>query len=201
MLLDLSKDRIVMYTVQEKIVVPFFEVERVFPEMLIKEYRQRPFTKLYCITGPGTFTNMRVAILAVQSLNYFVQGAVEYYAIDKLSLYHKLHHDGVLARYGVMMIGQRKRLALFDARQNTYEAVLYQDILTRLQNPNDEMLSEDNFFVDDCYGEDFVELQTQRQVIALSYENTIVSCTRDNKKTDISDAFVSVPKLEAFYLS
>ena len=201
MFIDCSKDRIVVYTGLEKIVIPFFEVEKYFTNLLIEQYKKNPFSLLYCIHGPGTFTNMRVAVLSIQTLNYFAWWWIQYMLIDKFSLYSKLYLQWLLSRYGIVTIGQRRRVALFDSRDCSYTVLLYSDALVRCFDHNDELLSGDNFFVDDCYGEDFIDLQSFPCVISFLYESGDIYFVSIWSKNNISDCFVCSDSIEPFYLA
>lgn len=75
------------------------------------------------ISGPGSFTNLRVAGLIINLARRLVSSAYKLFAIDKISLYNLLVIQKALPAQGIIYIGQTKNFWLYDFISQTYRVV------------------------------------------------------------------------------
>ncbi|MDR0607217.1 MAG: hypothetical protein LBG52_02440 [Candidatus Peribacteria bacterium] len=57
---------------------------------------------------------MRVGSLCINLLNALIGEAMELYSVSKIDLYTYGHQQGLIASYGVIYIGQKKNIWLWD---------------------------------------------------------------------------------------
>lgn len=86
-------------------------------------YQQEDIAEAFIVNGPGSFTNLRIATLALNMYNFLHNGAATYYSIDKISLYKKLYQKNILPRFGYIYIGQRKNWWKIDLETMQHEMV------------------------------------------------------------------------------
>lgn len=75
------------------------------------------------VSGPGSFTNLRVAGLIINLARRLVSGKNSLFTIDKISLYALLVAKNFLPPQGIIYIGQTKNFWLYDFVQKSYVVV------------------------------------------------------------------------------
>ena len=80
----------------------------------MERQRKHHFTKAYILNGPGGFTNLRVGSLCVNLLNALMGDQIDFYSVSKTELYAYGYGKGEVGRYGIIYIGQKKNIRLWD---------------------------------------------------------------------------------------
>lgn len=132
--LNISSDKIHAVVDGKETTIEHGDLEKMIADFL---YQQNEITKVFLINGPGSFTNLRIATLALNMYNFLHHDSVTFYSIDKLSLYKKLYQYNVVPRFGYIYIGQRKNRRKMDFESMQHEVV---------QDFNDEKAFVDEVF-------------------------------------------------------
>ncbi len=121
MLLNISSDRIIFKSAHEHIILPYWELEKEISTLL---YQHIPTTteKLIVINGPWSFTNLRIATLALNTYNMLHNFPINFVNVSKIERYQLLYsnsmmewqHNRIIARYCIMYIGQKKNFWIVD---------------------------------------------------------------------------------------
>ncbi len=199
MFVSLSAEYIVIYTQDEKFIIPFQSVEEDLTATLIRLYRDYKPSVICVLNWPWSFTNLRVGALVVNMILLLSKGECKLQSIDKLSLYRYAFLQGFLPRYGYLFIWQRKNIWYYDFETETYEVYKKTDpdFLSRII-PTD--WSESLYFVDTFIGEDFDFFHQHPGMISLQYEdNNILLQYSHNEQFDCTHIFENKTSLEPFY--
>lgn len=97
------------------------------------EYTQtHPVETLFLLNGPGGFTNLRVGALTINTMNELLlhdTGTfIPLVSITKLALYEYAHKKGRLPRYGIIYIGQKHNVRLYDTEEKTHKQIPLEEI-------------------------------------------------------------------------
>ncbi len=164
MLFHISTDRIIFISWSERIILPYGELEKNLPDFL---YQYLPAkadldqgSRITVINGPWSFTNLRIATLALNTYNMLHDFFLDFVSIWKVDLYNSefKNQNLKLKRYCVMYIGQKKNFWVVDL------ANAKNDKMTEWQNDgivklHVDKLKEyvdalgDNWFVDEMVAE------------------------------------------------
>lgn len=121
MLLDLSSDVIKIFTDKASYLLDRQQIEEQLPATFLDLVRHA--SEVYVLNGPGGFTYLRVGCLVVNMLLHYVHRDLPIYDVSKLQLYAYAVHRWFLAPTGLIYIGQRKQVWLYDFLHNKYELV------------------------------------------------------------------------------
>lgn len=135
--LNISSDKIHAVVNGKETTIEHGDLEKTIAGFL---YQQKEITQVFLINGPGSFTNLRIATLALNMYNFLHNGVAEFYSIDKLSLYKKLYQLNIVPRFGYIYIGQKKNRRKIDFESMQHEVV---------QDFNDEDAFVDEVFEGD----------------------------------------------------
>lgn len=130
---------------------------------------------IFLLNGPGGFTNLRVGTLLINTFNMLIhhdtQKHIPIVSITKPALYTYAYQQWWLPRYGVLYIGQKHNIWIYDFQQQTYQ----QTTLEHIQ------YSDDFFFdwVHDPYWEH------SDHMISFSMENNQLCLHYNNEKHSI----------------
>jgi|GEM_PF-3435254 len=143
---NISADKIHCVVDGKETFIEHGELEKTIADFL---YAQKSISKAFVLNGPGSFTNIRIATLALNMYNFLHNGAADYYTIDKLSLYKQLYHKNILPRTGYIYIGQKKNRRKVDLETLGYEMV--------------QELDDSDAFIDETF-----ELAREGNIVRLS---------------------------------
>lgn len=179
--LNISADKIHCIADGTESFIEHGDLEKTIADFL---YQQKNITKVFVLNGPGSFTNIRIATLALNMYNFLHNGKAEYYSIDKLSLYKKLYQRDILPRLGYIFIGQRKNRRKID-----------------LESMHHEMVQE--FDDNDAFIDQVFDQEREGEMIALAWEDEKLVVTYKWSKYVLSLAELDVKPtktLEANYM-
>lgn len=110
------------------------------------------------VSGPGSFTNLRVSALVINMARRLVSVAQKLFTIDKISLYSSLVEQKILPAQWIIYIGQTKNFWLYDFVQATYRVVWI------------DCVPEWDFFVDQVSDRYFADLSDKKIVLGVSQQ-------------------------------
>jgi len=117
---NISSDRIFFVQGEQKWELPFGDLEKYLPEFLHtmqgKLLPEDGNVKIVVLNGPGSFTNLRIATLACNTFSMLHDFSRDFFPVNKLEWYTQLYKHGVVKRYCVMYIGQRKNFRVVDCK-------------------------------------------------------------------------------------
>lgn len=120
MLLHISTDRIIFITWWQRIILPYGELEKHLPEFLYQYLSAKADldqgSRCTVINGPGSFTNLRIATLALNTYNMLHDFCLDFVSVGKIERYNSEFRtqNSELKRYCVMYIGQKKNFWVVD---------------------------------------------------------------------------------------
>jgi len=112
--LDISSDKVYLSCNDEELFLERNSIENELWKILVQRRRKYQFTKAYVLNGPGGFTNLRVGSLCVNLLNALVKDQIDLYSVSKIDLYSFAYEREVVERYGIIYIGQKRNIWLWD---------------------------------------------------------------------------------------
>jgi hypothetical protein len=104
MLLNISSDKLYLYSTDYKDIFNNNGLERKFPDILKTITTKFDITQFVILNGPGSFTTLRVTTLAFNLLNSLSNYKYTFLNISKISLYQYLYDSGFLPQYGLIFI-------------------------------------------------------------------------------------------------
>lgn len=90
--------------------LPFRDLERVFPQTVGKLLRDKEITDVVVINGPGSFTSLRIGCVALNTIQMLSWKKYTFRARTKHDLYGVVVQQNLLPNYGIISIGQQKKL-------------------------------------------------------------------------------------------
>ncbi len=142
MLLNISSDRIFFLENWKKDVLEYGELEKNLPDFLYSRFAEaiaegytmdgkknrgsesemnHAHNAIIVINWPGSFTNIRITTLALNTYNTLNNFALRFVSVDKLQRYAILYNAKKIARYCVMYIGQKKNFWFVDLEKVVIE--------------------------------------------------------------------------------
>jgi len=112
--LDISSDKVYLSCNDEELFLERNGIEDVLGKVLVQWQRKYNFTKAYILNWPGWFTNLRVGSLCMNLLNTLVEEQIDFYSVSKIDIYSYAYEKGLVERYGIIYIGQKKNIWLWD---------------------------------------------------------------------------------------
>lgn len=110
MFIHFSTDQIFIDAWAENVLIPFEDIERNFPNILHKLYKKYQPSTITVINWPGSFTQLRVACIALNILNDSLGHKIEFIDISKIDLYRAAMSIWLLPDIGLVFMWQRKKL-------------------------------------------------------------------------------------------
>jgi hypothetical protein len=115
------------------------------------------------VSGPGSFTNLRVAGLVINLARRLVSGKNSLFAIDKIALYSFLIDKKLLPPQGILYIGQTKNFWLYDFVRRSYTVV------------NGDLVPDGQYFVDQISDRYFDVLADKKVGLGVDGDNLVLS--------------------------
>lgn len=113
MFINISSDRIFFLHWEEKIVLPFWELEKNLSDFLYKSGFSFD-EDVVVLNGPWSFTNIRIGTLALNTYAMLHNFPWLFLSIDKIQFYKTLYIHQKVPRYCLMFIGQKKNYWIVD---------------------------------------------------------------------------------------
>lgn len=139
-------------------------IENRFWSILLEFTQNHPVETLVLLNGPGGFTNLRVGTLTINLLNTLLEHDTGTFipiaSITKIELYTYAYKQWRLPRYGILYIGQKHNVWLYDFEQQTYEQIQL-----------DEIHYSDDIFID--FVHDDYRTTTQHMISFSMNNNTV----------------------------
>ncbi len=160
MLLNISTDRIIFIHADKKIILPYGDLEREIPGFLYNPEFKNYSGKLIVVNWPGSFTNLRIVTLALNTYNSLHDFKLDFVDVSKIDWYRSAFASQKCKRYCIMYIGQKKNYWLVDLQLITnYElqiaskdkAWIHKLHVDNLKTYVDDLW--DNWFVDEMVAE------------------------------------------------
>lgn len=115
------------------------------------------------VSGPGSFTNLRVAGLVINLARRLVSGKNALFAIDKIALYSFLIDKKLLPPQGILYIGQTKNFWLYDFVHRSYTVV------------GGDLVPDGQYFVDQISDRYFDVLADKKVGLGVDGDNFVLS--------------------------
>ncbi len=133
--MHLGLDRVLICSALGQTIVPFAAIDTVLPQVVIDLYQKSQPDTIYVITGPWSFTNVRVGVLVVDIL-MMIAWSCRIMQTDKISLYKSLWMHHLLPASLLLYIGQRKNLWYYDFSQSDEHQVITHTLFSSLLPAN-----------------------------------------------------------------
>lgn len=105
---NISSDKIQFVLEGEETLIEHIDLEKSMAHFLNAKLKTQDSNKVVIINGPGSFTNLRISTLSLNMFNFLNNHSLDFYSIDKLSLYQKLYQKKLIPAVGYIYIGQKK---------------------------------------------------------------------------------------------
>ena len=107
-------------------------IENALGPILLEYTQNHPVETLLLLNGPGGFTNLRVGTLTINMLNTLLDHDTGTFipiaSITKIELYTYAYQQGRLPRYGILYIGQKHNVWLYDFQEKTHKQITLEEI-------------------------------------------------------------------------
>lgn len=193
MLVHLWLDRIVLFSSLGQTILPLRGIDSSLPEALISLYQQIKPDKIYVITWPGSFTHVRIGVLALETLSLLSWGVYHVLQTEKVSLYRSLANLHLIPSTVSMYIGQRKNLWLYDfSHDDTHSVVTMEHLVEQ---------NMDDYAIDSMVGEDIlVSEQIAHHTLWRVRKDAAPCLTYCDTVVDCSSFFTVTESLTPYYL-
>ncbi len=130
---NISADKIQFIVDGKETIIENGELEKTISHFLNSQItgHSPQLQKVCIINGPGSFTNIRIVTLALNMYNFLHNNELDFYSIDKITLYKKLYQKNIVPRVCYMFIGQRKNWWRVDLEDGSHEQIRIEEVLTR----------------------------------------------------------------------
>ncbi|HOG15398.1 MAG TPA: hypothetical protein PK674_02315 [Candidatus Absconditabacterales bacterium] len=169
--LNISSDQVNIEIQNEKLKLDRDKIENKIGPTLVKLYRKYSFDKIFLLNGPGGFTNLRVGTLAINLLNTLEKGGIDIYSISKIDFFKYFINQNILPNKGIIYIGQRKNVRLYDFEKQKYETIKI-----------DNIDKKEDIFFDLVYEKDYFDTET----IGIFSKNNNIILKYKGKEFEIS---------------
>lgn len=180
---NISSDYIHLLDDQEEEFLQRNGVENTCWPILLEFTQKHPVETLILLNGPGGFTNLRVGTLTINTLNTILEHDTGTFipiaSLTKIQLYTYAYHQGWLPRYGVLYIGQKHNVWLYDFEQETYEQIQL-----------DEIHYSDDIFLDFVHDDYWT---TTEHMISFSMNNNTLYLHYRDESHEISISQLHIP--------
>lgn len=179
LILQACSDNVHLITENTEIVIPRDRVEYDLSSDFLRLAKGQD---VLFVSGPGSFTNLRVSALVINMARRLVSADYKLFSIDKIALYGALVKQNILPSQWIVYIGQTKNFWLYDFVQKTYRVVGVDHI------PVGE------FFVDQVSDVYFAYLSDAK--IALGVGKQWLSISTHGRVTDVDMADIPVSTVD-----
>lgn len=170
---NISSDKIQFILDGEETIIDHIDLEKTIASFLHNrksKIENLKSSKVFIINGPGSFTNLRISTLAFNMYNFLEKNALDFYSIDKLTLYKNLYKKKMIPQIGYIYIGQKK---------NRWRVNLHTMERTQITDHNSQIIMQwgKDFFVDQTFAEwittaaeYMIELRREGEELVVKYQ-------------------------------
>lgn len=144
--------------------MPYGELEKNLPDFLYSHLPTKvgldQGSRVTVINGPGSFTNLRIATLALNTFNMLHDFSVDFVSIWKIDWYKNIlvtSNQSLVTRYCLMYIGQKKNFWVVDlsGQQSVASSQLMEGVVKLHVDDLKEYVDKlgDDWFVDEMVAE------------------------------------------------
>lgn len=112
--MNISTDQIIISDGEINIFLNRNDVEKVLWPKLVQLVNKWNYNNIIVLNWPWWFTNLRVWTLCINILNALMESQINVYDISKIDLYKKAYERWLLPKLGIIYIGQRRNVWLWD---------------------------------------------------------------------------------------
>ena len=112
--MNISTDQIIISDGEINIFLNRNDVEKVLWPKLVQLFSGWNYKNIIVLNWPWGFTNLRVWTLCINILNAVMEKQINVYDISKIDLYKKAYEQWLLPKLGVIYIGQKRNVWLWD---------------------------------------------------------------------------------------
>ena len=116
--MNISSDNVIISNGEKKIFLDRNNVEKNLWPKLVQLVREWNYHKIIVLNGPWWFTNLRVGTLCMNILNAVMDNQIDFYDISKIDLFKKAYENWFLPQNGLIYIGQKRNIWLWDFEKN-----------------------------------------------------------------------------------
>lgn len=138
------------------------------PQIILSLCAQ-PQDRCYMLTGPGSFTTLRVGALVFNTVFATTHSSCSINTLSKIEFYATLVAKKIVPRFGCIYIGQKKFVRLYDFDTNTYERISYEAISSL---DKDFFCDRQDEYTDEIYAKNKIQRNTTATEIDISLHNT-----------------------------
>lgn len=194
-IIDISSDKIAIYGRQEALFLERNGVDLELGKILVELDQKEERKKIAVLNGPWGFTNLRVGCLAINLLKTLKQNQLSLFSLSKIELYQHFYERKRIPRYGLIYIGQKSNLWLWNFQENKLIKSVKKSELSTIQNQYTE------FFLDQVYDKNYFEWIFSQIAYSFTSEGCQLNYEGENfllKYEEIK--FQEVEKLEPNYM-
>jgi len=170
MFINISSDKVYIWTWDKNIFLNRNGIENILWSQLIKLYNKNKFKEIIVLNWPWWFTNLRVSTLCLNLLNTLQKDKINIYDISEIDLYNHLYIKNLIPRYWIIYIWQRKNIRLYDFQKQKYTS----------QTIEDTDLDSD-YFLDPVYEKWYYWKLNDKLGIKINYKKTLLKIKYKSK--------------------
>lgn len=135
-LINISTDFVHICDVDEEILLHRNQIEHELWPKLVEKYREKPFSDIFVINGPGGFTNLRAWVLCCNLLNKLENNKINFFNFSKPDIFRYAFEQKFLPQFVAINIWQKKNIRLYDLDKQTYETIKISDKTKSVESKN-----------------------------------------------------------------
>lgn len=116
--MNISSDQVIISDGENDIFLERNDVEKTLWPKLVQLIREWNYSKILVLNWPWWFTNLRVGTLCMNIVNSLMNNQIDFYDISKVDLYVKAYERWILPKFGLVYIGQKRNIWLWDFEKN-----------------------------------------------------------------------------------
>lgn len=116
--MNISSDQVIISDGENDIFLERNDVEKTLWPKLVQLIREWNYGKIIVLNWPWWFTNLRVGTLCMNIVNSLMNNQIDFYDISKVDLYVKAYERWILPKSGLVYIGQKRNIWLWDFEKN-----------------------------------------------------------------------------------
>ncbi len=169
MIIQINLDTITWRHNNQSHTIPREDSEYILGEKLAQLHRATPLWTIYVLNWPGSFTNLRLGSIVINTLAHLSTTPITLYSLSKSDFWHTCFTHDAIGQYGVLYIWQKKNARLFDALAQTHEKKTLVDLYEKA----------------DLFYENIGTRESDKKT-QLSFDEATCTVTLWNKQTAIS---------------
>lgn len=177
MFLNISSDKVCIWTWTENIFLDRDWIENVLWSELVKIYKKYKDKEIVVLNWPWWFTNLRVWTLCVNLLNELENSKIKIYDISKIQLYQYLFKKNLIPQYWIIYIWQRKNIRIYDFSQDKYKTETIENININIK---------ENYFLDQVSEDWYYWKLDKKLMLNILFQKDHIQIKYNSQKTELS---------------